>query len=230
MRVCQPIIVAQRRLCCTTPHQIIRLYTTVMAAMVLISFAAACQRPVAPEPDALRDRPLADEPRRDTHRASEFNATAAMLIEQGRFEQARDALEKALEADVMFGPAHNNLGKVYYHQGRLYHAAWAFEYAMHLMPDRPEPRGNLGLVFEAAGKLDKARAQYADARELAPDNPEYIGNLARTRLRQGERSNELRDLLAELIMKDHRPEWIEWARKHRALLNPRDDHVDTLEP
>src|SRR4029453_19576722 len=107
-------------------------------------------------------------------------------------------LKSALAADVMCGPAHNNLGKVYYHQHKLYLAAWEFQYAMKLMPNVPEPRNNLGLVFESAGKLDDAVASYDEARGLEPDNVQFIGNLARARVRRGDDDAGVRDLLRQL--------------------------------
>jgi Flp pilus assembly protein TadD len=157
---------------------------------------------------------LGAEPHRRTDAAQLENARAVRLIDEGKFDQAESALKAALSADVMHGPAHNNLGKVYYHQGRLYLAAWEFQYAAKLMPHQPEPLNNLGLVFEAAGKLDDAVASYGKAMAFEPDNPQFIGNLARARVRRGEGDDaEVRDLLARLVMRDTRPEWVDWARR-----------------
>src|SRR5207302_136282 len=94
-----------------------------------------------------------------------------------------EALKAALEADVMYGPAHNNLGIVYMKQGKpLYDAAWEFEKAIKLMPHQPETRNNLGLVLEQAGKLSEATDAFMRAHEMEPDNPEYIANLANLRI------------------------------------------------
>ena len=95
-------------------------------------------------------------------------------------------VRSALEADVTFGPAHNNLGRVYYHQGQLYLDAWEFQYAIKLMPYQPEPKSNLGLVLEAANKLDEAIKNYDEAMNLEPENPQFLGNDARARARRWE--------------------------------------------
>jgi Flp pilus assembly protein TadD len=149
------------------------------------------------------------------------NDRAFALIQQGKHDEALPILNKAVQADVMYGPARNNLGLVYFKQGKLYQAAWEFQNAIKLMPYQPEPRSNLGQVMEAAGKFTEAADSYQQARKMEPDNPEYIGNLARVRLKQGQRDGETRDLLQELVLKDPRPAWNDWAREQLMLINAR---------
>jgi Flp pilus assembly protein TadD len=149
---------------------------------------------------------------RDTERARQLNERAYKLLNEGKLAEAERLLRDALAADMTFGPARNNLGLVYYQTGRWYEAAWEFEYAVRLMPFQPEPRNNLGMVLEDAGKLSDAAEAYAKARQIEPDNPLYIGNLAKARVRRGDRDAETRALLEELLLKDPRPEWKEWAR------------------
>src|SRR5688572_25552238 len=64
---------------------------------------------------------------RDTEFARKQNGKAVELIREGKLDEAEKVLREALAADVLFGPAHNNLGKVYFKQGKLYLAAWEFE-------------------------------------------------------------------------------------------------------
>lgn len=160
---------------------------------------------------------LAHPPKRNMARA--MNNEAAELIEVGDLKTAEKLLKQTLTADITFGPAHNNLGRVYFQQNKLYLAAWEFQYAIDLMPHQPEPRNNLGLVMEAVNKLDEAVAHYQAALERAPDNPEILGNLARTRLRRGDRGREMYELLTEVIMKSHQTKWRSWAREKRAMLD-----------
>src|SRR5206468_4004250 len=110
----------------------------------------------------------------------------AALLDNGDFQAAETELKAALSADITCRPAHNNLGKVYFHQNKLYLAAWEFQYAMKLMPNQPEPPDNLGLVFEIAGKLDDAADSYARAVALEPENVHALGNLARAHVRRGD--------------------------------------------
>lgn len=191
----------------------------VLGALCLLITVPACSAG-----RAGRQMTVSADLRRDTQNAAQLAAEGMRLYEAGKLDQAEAALRRALEADLMFGPARNSLGMVYYQQQKYYMAAWEFEHASRLMPDRPEPRNNLGMVFEAAGKLDQATAWYRQALELAPDNTQVIGNLARSRLRRGQRDAATRDLLDQLVMKDTRPEWRSWAQEQRALLSHTDDH------
>jgi Tfp pilus assembly protein PilF len=153
------------------------------------------------------------EPRRDSDVAKQQNALAVGFLEKGDYARAEDALKGALAADIMCGPAHNNLGKVYFHKRDYYHAAWEFQYASKLMPNAAEPANNLGLVFEAAGKLDDATDSYNKAVVLEPENVNALGNLARARSRRGDRDESMRSLLQKLVMRDTRPEWLKWEQE-----------------
>jgi Flp pilus assembly protein TadD len=166
---------------------------------------AGCQK--------ARDPTLSSSPPApDAALARQENDRAYRLIRQEKYQEAEPHLRRAIQADLTFGPAHNNLGLVYFHQKRFYDAAWEFDYAIKLMPYQPDVRNNLGLVFEETGKFAEAVDTYERARKMAPDNPEYIGNLARTRIRRGDRDEETRKLLEELTYKDPRPDWRGWAR------------------
>ena len=165
--------------------------------------------------------------KRDTERARKEHERAFELIRERKYDEAEKACKRALQADIMFGPAHNNLGLVYYYQNKLYAAAWEFQNAIKLMPYQPEPRNNLGLVFERAGKINSAAEAYGKAHEIQPDNPEYLGNLARASVRMGEGTDETRRLLEELILKDDRPEWRDWATLTLLRMNDVRRHPST---
>jgi Flp pilus assembly protein TadD len=164
------------------------------------------------EPKEKGYETLGSDPRRDSATAERHNNGAVEKMKRNDYAGAETDLKLALGADVMHGPAHNNLGKVYFHQGKLYLAAWEFQYAAKLMPSVPEPRNNLGLVFESVGKLDDAVTSYDEARERGPDNVQVLGNLARARIRRGDRDESVRELLQQLVMRETRPQWTEWAR------------------
>ena len=150
-------------------------------------------------------------PVRDLSRAQTLHREALTLIDEQKFSEAEPLLRQALDADVTYGPAHNSMGVVNLREGKLYQAAWEFQYATRLMPNQPEPRSNLGLVLEAVGRADDAVAEYQKALALQPDNPELIGNLARALVRRGDRTQEVRGLLEQVVMKDTRREWVQWA-------------------
>lgn len=159
-------------------------------------------------------RTVAADPLRNTELARQHNAKGVESINSGNLEQAEKELKSALAADMFFGPAHNNLGTVYHKQKKLYLAAWEFQYAVKLMPNRAEPKNNLGAIFEAVGKLDEAAKWYEEALEIESDTPEIIGNLARVYVRANRNDDRTRELLADVVLKDQRPEWNDWAREH----------------
>ena len=118
----------------------------------------------------------------------------------------------------MYGPAHNNLGRIYYEQGKYYLAAWEFEYAIQdKCPTGPSPTTTLGMVYEAVDRIDQAIEQYQKAHRMAPQNPEFLGNLARATLKKDEHSPDARDLLSDLLVYDSRPNWTRWARETLAV-------------
>jgi Tfp pilus assembly protein PilF len=187
-----------------------------MSLVVLGGLLAGCSSKKPPE--APNYQTVGRDPRRDTETARTENAKALAQMDKGDWSKAEDSLKKALAADVMFGPAHNNLGKIYYRQNKLYLAAWEFEYAAKLMPHQAEPKNNMGLVFEAAGKWNEAVENYAQALTIEPENPELIGNAARARIRRGDRGPEVRQLLQKLVMVDTRPQWVTWAKQRLVMI------------
>jgi Flp pilus assembly protein TadD len=184
--------------------------------MMLAAWAVGGCSALSPHAATQYTTVVAD-PHRDEAKAIAKTEQAAKLFEKGKCERAEEALQEALVADVMYGPAHNNLGRLYYEQRKYYLAAWEFEYAAKTMSDRPEPYNNLGMVYEAVDRIDQAIAQYSKAHGMAPQNPEYLGNLARALLKKDEHSPEARPLLSDLLLYDTRPTWVRWARETLAV-------------
>jgi Tfp pilus assembly protein PilF len=153
-------------------------------------------------------------PDRDTETAKRYNAQGLEHLGNEELDEAAADFRRSLVADVTYGPAHNNLGKVFYAQKDWYQAAWEFDYARELMPRQPEPLNNLGLVHEQAGELDRAVENYQQAVALGPDRIEYRANLARAKVRRGDADEELISLLQQILDQDSRPEWLVWAKPH----------------
>lgn len=159
-----------------------------------------------------------DQRERDVQLARQYVLEGIEAYRAEDYDAAQAALENAVEADAFSGIAHNNLGLAYYQQGKLYLAARQFQLAAKLLPYNPEPINNLGLVLESAGRLDESADQFEQALSLQPDNPQFIGNLARARLRQGDRGQQTLELIDELVLKDTRPDWLDWARRQQVML------------
>lgn len=188
-----------------------RMRITAPLIIICLVFGLGCQSNT--ETDASYESPHSSILGRDTATARRLHTEALNHIDAGEYRQAEAKLRDALDADITFAPAHNNLGKLLFDKGELYQAAWEFQYAIKLIPYQPEPRNNLGMVLEHAGKLDEAIDHYRNALQMQPDNPQLIGNLARAKHQRGDKDNEQRDLLEQLILKDTRTRWRNWAQQ-----------------
>jgi tetratricopeptide (TPR) repeat protein len=182
----------------------------------LLITAAGCQ-PLAPKPP-VNYQTLAVDTEHDTSLAKKEHAHAVKLMyrhsagKHANLEKAEQHLQRALVADVTYGPAHNSLGILYYWKRSLYLAAWEFEYAAKLMPDRTEPSFNLALVYERADNFDRAISYYEETLAKHPHDSRAMGGLARARFRQGGALEEIRPLLEQLLFYETRPAWIAWAK------------------
>lgn len=163
---------------------------------------------------------------RDTAKATRLNAEAAELLDRAggqvdaaAVQKAEALLREALQADLYFGPAHNNLGVIFLSRGELYEAAAEFEWARKLMPGHPDPRVNLAFTLESAGRTDDAIATYRTALEVLPDDVAAMQGLARLQVRSGRRDEHTARLLSEIAMRGESEEWREWA-KGQVLLRP----------
>lgn len=163
-------------------------------------------------------RTISTNPLRDTDTAKRWQEKGLRLLDDNELDEAEKAFKSALEADVDFGPAHNNLGMVYFRKKDWYSAAWEFEYAKKLMPRQAEPWNNLGLVYEQAGELDRAVEEFRQAVSLDAKNLQYQANLAKALVKRGERTEEVRKLLQTIVDKDTRGEWVLWASQQLSRL------------
>jgi len=163
-------------------------------------------------------RTVVTEPWRDTEAAKRAYAQGLEHLEADRLDEAQQAFERSLTADVEFGPAHNNLGVVFYRQQQWYQAAWEFENAARLMPNRAAPRNNLGLVLERAGELTQAIEHFREAVRLEPGSIVYRANLVRALVGRGDRTDEVRELLEAVLAEDDRPQWLIWAQQQLTRL------------
>jgi Tfp pilus assembly protein PilF len=177
-----------------------------------ICVAAGCtEHSTAGSPGGYRA--VAAAPGRDPEAAAEYNRVGLDCLDAGNLDKAETAFQNALTADVTYGPAHNNLGKVFFKKQAWYKAAWEFDYARTLLPKHAEPENNLGLVLEASGELDRAVEPYRKAVTLDPENIVYRANLARVLVRRGDRTDEVHGLLEQVAARDARAEWKDWARQ-----------------
>lgn len=194
--------------------------TAIVMRVMLVAMALIAGCESSPDRNNVRGeyRTTDAQPLRNTNAAKDADQEGLTHLDAGEIEKAAKAFKRALSADVEYGPAHNNLGKVYYFQEDYYNAAWEFEYAIRLMPRHAAPRNNLGLVLERAGELDQAVDRYREAVGLDGDNVTFRANLARALIHRGDRTAEVRNLLEEILATDTRADWLIWARNQLSRL------------
>ncbi|MCY2929857.1 MAG: tetratricopeptide repeat protein [Planctomycetota bacterium] len=202
--------------------------TLVRTCAIVALTAAGCQpywnRPAA-APAGYQT--AAADPRRDTEKVRRLNEQGAALAERGQFEAAEKTLKEALAADLFYGPAHNNLGSVYFRQRKYYLAAWEFQHAAKLLPGKAQPRNNLGMVFEATGRTEAAVENYEKALAIEPGAFEPAANLARTLAQDGRKDDRTRALLEQVARTDPRPDWVAWAHDRLAAMPKPDMSLPT---
>lgn len=156
---------------------------------------------------------------RDTTLAQSLTEKAVGIASK-RPDEAEKFLREALNADLYYGPAHNNLGVVYLDQGKLYEAAAEFEWARKLLPGHPDPRMNLALTLEVAGRTDEALSTYATALEVYPEHLPTIQALARLQLRAKKSNENTKHYLEDIALRGEDDTWKSWARLQLARIAP----------
>jgi Tfp pilus assembly protein PilF len=186
------------------------------AAAVLVTMAAACSAPTPTGPYSPNDPA-----QRDATRAEQLTREAVDCADEDP-AHAESLLREALTADLYHGPAHNNLGVLYFRDGRLYEAANEFEWARKLLPGHPDPRLNLALVLERAGHVAEAFTAYDSALEAAPEHVPTMQAYARLAVRDGRRDERITSMLKTIALRGEDESWRAWAQ-HAELTMPGGD-------
>jgi Tfp pilus assembly protein PilF len=193
----------------------VRLWIIWFLLLMLISFGV-CGCASDGKGKGMNYETIKANPKRDPGAAAKLNKQGIESMSKGKIEKAEKLFKDALVKDINYGPAHNNLGRLYFDQDKNYLAAWEFEYATKVMPGRSEPYNNLGMVMERVGKMERAIEAYEIANEMNPNHPEITGNLARSWWCHDKTHPKTRELLEQLIFIDCRPEWVTWAKEQIA--------------
>lgn len=179
-----------------------------LALVGLAVVACTSPRPIGPYlPADAKDR--------DETKAEKLTREAVDVADRDP-EKAETLLRYALTADVYHGPAHNDLGVLFFRQGKLYEAANEFEWARKLMPGSPDPRLNLALVLERAGQTKEAFAAYDSALEAAPEHVPTMQAYARLAVRTGRRDEKTAAMIKTIALRGEDADWREWAQKEEA--------------
>jgi tetratricopeptide (TPR) repeat protein len=104
-------------------------------------------------------------------------ALGAVLKGLGRFPEAAEQYEMALQLKADTSDVHQDLGNVLLLMDRLPEAIEQYEQALQLKPNVAETHYNLGLCLEKTGKLQEAIEHWEQAVQLKPDNVDAHYNL-----------------------------------------------------
>lgn len=115
-------------------------------------------------------------------------------LEMSEVEQAKDAYERALEADPDHVDAHVNLGRLLHEENAPAAAEVHYRAALEADPDHEIAIFNLAVALEDLGHTDQAIRAYQRALALDPDNADAHYNLAGIYERRGEKQAALRHL------------------------------------
>ncbi|MFZ3207692.1 MAG: tetratricopeptide repeat protein [Geobacteraceae bacterium] len=96
---------------------------------------------------------------------------------QGRSDEARQELEKAISIEPRNFELHNNLGIIYRQQGDLDKAIREYQLVLQLEPADAMARYNLGNVYLGQGRYRDALREYRKCLELIPEYDELHNNL-----------------------------------------------------
>ncbi len=101
----------------------------------------------------------------------ELTQLAFQKQEIGAFEEAIEILDKALEIDPKFVPAHYRMGLVYEEWDQRKKAIAAYQQALQLDPKHIDARLGLASVYGKSFKNELAILEYEKAAELKPTDP-----------------------------------------------------------
>jgi len=188
---------------------------------IMIISSAGCSRWLHRRYDKIEVQLHSEPSEEATGEARKKLRKAVRHIEHDKLQLAEKELLAAIQLAPTLGPAHNNLGLVYYQRRQLYDASHAYQRAVELMPGDPAPLNNLGLTCEQGDRIEDAVMHYQEAHLLDPTNPIFLGNLIRARLRRGDQDDSVFWMLRDLVFLETRPEWVDWARQELCITLPR---------
>lgn len=87
---------------------------------------------------------------------SNYNRIGMTLGQRGRFAEAIEAFERAIEIKPDFAPAFHNLGLAWWRLGKANQAMAAYRRAIELDPSNVEPHCGLGHALAALGRPEES--------------------------------------------------------------------------
>lgn len=113
-----------------------------------------------------------------TDHADAWHLLGVTALQQGRYAEAVEHIEKAVSARPGFVRAINNLGVAHKALGELEKAEAVLGQALEADPDTVDTLFNLGTVLQAAGKIPQAANAYRKVIALEPESVDALCALA----------------------------------------------------
>ena len=132
--------------------------------------------------------------------AEVFNLKAGILIRQGRLEEAKINIEKALAQNPTLFPAKFNLAATESRLGNVYKSNLLVEELLALSPQHNETLMLKAFNLSKAGNLEEAKQIYLDILTLTPSNTGARERVSSLYQQQGDTKNALYHL--DLLIKD----------------------------
>src|SRR6185369_7516818 len=100
-----------------------------------------------------------------------WNERGVALHQDGKFAEAEESYRRAIQAELGYALAHNNLGVALYHRGDGEQAIAAFRVALEAQPTFAKARLNLALLLSKGKRFQAALEAYRAVLQTAPEEP-----------------------------------------------------------
>jgi tetratricopeptide (TPR) repeat protein len=100
-----------------------------------------------------------------------WNERGVALHQDGKFAEAEESYRRAVQAELGYALAHNNLGVALYHRGDTDEAIAAFRVALDAQPTFTKARLNLALLLSKGKRFQQALEAYRAVLQTAPEDP-----------------------------------------------------------
>jgi tetratricopeptide (TPR) repeat protein len=127
-----------------------------------------------------RTEPLDLETGVDTLTADQLNEAGSEALNRGKFQEAREVLEKATSKDPKHAYAWNNLGRAFAGLAMREEAEKAYLKQIEINPSDEYVYNNLGMLYHEQGRYEKAVEAYKKQIEINPLDKFVYPNLAMT--------------------------------------------------
>ena len=121
----------------------------------------------------------------DPQSAYAHSASATLLFQANRVDEAIEESRVATELDPTLAEAHNNFGVGLARQGRFDEAILHYQRALSLKPSYDEAEGNWGVALAKLGDPDAAVEHFRNALRANPDNADTHVNWGNVLVRAG---------------------------------------------